>query len=231
MNDIRTITLDLDDTLWAIQPVIKRAERRLYAWLQERYPRITAKFSPAAILEMRNRIVAEHPGQGHDFTFLRREVLRKLANAGGYDEGLVDDAMAVFNEVRNDVRVYPEVRPTLTVLRRSYRLLAVTNGNANLDIIGISELFDDVISAANAGAAKPAREIFAAAVSAGGAAANQTLHVGDHPEHDVQGALDAGLKAVWINRHGSAWPKNLQQPDGVIRDVGQLFSILGSESR
>jgi putative hydrolase of the HAD superfamily len=231
MNNIRTITLDLDDTLWAIQPVIKRAERRLYAWLKERYPRITAKFSPAAIVELRNGIAAEHPNRGHDFAFLRREVLRKLANAGDYGEGLVDDAMAVFNEVRNDVRVYPEVRPTLTVLRRSYRLLAVTNGNANLETIGISELFDDVISASVAGAAKPAREIFDVAVKAGGATADQTLHVGDHPQHDVQGALDAGLKAVWINRHGSAWPKDLQQPDRVIRDVGQLISILGPANR
>ncbi len=231
MNDIRTITLDLDDTLWAIQPVIKRAERRLYAWLQEHYPRITAAVSPAAILELRERIVAEYPDQGHDFTFLRRAVLRKLAETAGYGEGLVDKAMAVFDAVRNDVRVYPDVRPTLVVLRRSYKLLAVTNGNANLDTIGISELFDEVISAAVAGAAKPAREIFDVAVRAGGATAEQTLHVGDHPEHDVQGALDAGLKAVWINRHGVAWPKNLQQPDGVIRNVGQLISILGSANR
>lgn len=231
MNDIRTITLDLDDTLWEINPVIKRAERRLYAWLDEHYPRITAKFSPAAVLEMRDRVVAEYPDQSHDFTFLRRAALTKIGVAAGYGAGLVDAAMGVFNEVRNDVRVFPEVRPTLTVLRRSYRLIAVTNGNANLDTIGIGELFDDIISATTAGVAKPAQQIFDTAVRAGGASADQTLHVGDHPEHDVQGARDAGLKAVWVNRNDHVWPKNLRQPDGIIHNVGQLLSLLESAGR
>ncbi len=231
MKDIRTITLDLDDTLWAIHPVIKRAERRLYEWLDEHYPRITAKFSPAAILEMREGIVVEYPDQSHDFTFLRRAVLTKIGIAAGYDAGLVDDAMVVFNEVRNDVRVFPEVRPALTVLRRSYRLIAVTNGNANLDTIGISELFDDIISATEAGAAKPAQQIFDTAVRAGGASADQTLHVGDHPEHDIQGARDAGLKAVWVNRNDYVWPQNLRQPDGIIHNIGQLLSLLESAGR
>ena len=44
VNGIRTITLDLDDTLWEIHPVIRRAEKRLYEWLGERYPRITEMF-------------------------------------------------------------------------------------------------------------------------------------------------------------------------------------------
>ena len=56
MNGIRTITLDLDDTLWAIHPVIRRAETRLYQWLGENYPRITQMFEPADIWEVRKRV-------------------------------------------------------------------------------------------------------------------------------------------------------------------------------
>ena len=226
MRDIRTITLDLDDTLWAIYPVIVRAERTLYEWLQEHYPRITDKFSADAMVQMRNDIIAEYRDKGHDFTFLRRAVLGKIGKAAGYGSDYVDAAMDVFQAVRNDVELFPEVRPTLEELGKHYRVIAVTNGNANLDRIGIRELFDDVVSAAKTGAAKPAREIFDVAVEAGGAKAHETLHVGDHPEIDVVGAREAGLRAVWVNRHGEDWPDHLQSPDAIVRDVGELLAML-----
>ena len=226
MRDIRTITLDLDDTLWAIHPVITRAERTLYEWLQQHYPRITAMFSADALTRMRNDIVNQHWDKSHDFTFLRRAVLGRIGEAAGYGQDYIDDAMDVFQAVRNDVDVFPEVRPTLQALGESYRIIAVTNGNASLERIGIRDLFDDVVSAANAGAAKPARKIFDVAVEAGGAAAHETLHVGDHPEIDVVGASEAGLRSVWVNRHGEDWPDHLQRPDGIVRDVGELLGIL-----
>ena len=230
MRGIRTITFDLDDTLWAIYPVIMRAERALYEWLGENYPRITGMYSHDEILKLRESIVFEYPGQSHDFTFMRRTVLGRLGIAAGYGEDLVDDAMALFHEFRNDVELFPEVRPALDALRKSYKVIAVTNGNANLDKIGIRDLFHDVVSAASAGAAKPDRQIFDAAVEAGGANADQTLHVGDHPEIDVAGALDAGLKSVWVNRNGDDWPGHLQQPDGIVRDIGELPTLLGCEA-
>jgi putative hydrolase of the HAD superfamily len=227
MQDIRTITLDLDDTLWAIHPVIERAEKTLYQWLQEHYSRVTEMFSPADLLKMRDSIVFEYPGKSHDFTFMRRTVLARIGVAAGYDDELVEGAMAVFQSIRNDVDVFPEVRPTLNALGENYCVIAVTNGNANLDTIGLRDLFDDVISAASAGAAKPAREIFEMAVNAGGAKPHETLHVGDHPEVDVVGANEAGLKSVWVNRNGDEWPGHLQSPDGVVENVGELLSLLG----
>jgi len=44
LNDIRTITIDLDDTLWDIMPVIQRAEMLLRDWLARYYPRMTERF-------------------------------------------------------------------------------------------------------------------------------------------------------------------------------------------
>jgi putative hydrolase of the HAD superfamily len=230
MQGIRTITLDLDDTLWAIHPVIVRAEKALYAWLQEHYPRITERFSPEEFLHMRENIATENRGKSHDFTFLRRKVLSKVSAAAGYGEAPVDGAMALFSAYRNDVEVFPEVRPALSALGRKYRVIAVTNGNANLDTIGIRDLFDNVVSASMAGAAKPDREIFDVAVRKGGAQSHETLHVGDHPEADVVGAINAGLRSVWVNRHGDDWPDHLQRPDGIVKDIGDLLALLGMQS-
>jgi putative hydrolase of the HAD superfamily len=226
VQGIRTITLDLDDTLWPIGPVIQRAEARLYAWLAAHYPRITEMFSPEAIRKVRNAVIAEHGDRLHDLAFLRRTVLGRMSEAAGYGTGMVDDAFSIFNEERNRVDVFPEVRPALSRLRRSYTLIALTNGNANLSKIGLRDLFDDVVSATTAGAAKPDREIFDLAVQAGGAAAHETLHVGDDPEHDVHGARLAGLRTAWVNRNGDEWPEELPAPDRIVRDVGDLAALL-----
>jgi len=231
VNGIRTITLDLDDTLWEIHPVIRRAEQRLYAWLGENYPRITEQFEPADLREVRARVVVEHADRAHDLTFLRHTVLMEVAAAAGYREFLVEEAFAVFDEVRNDVEIFPEARPALLALKERFTLIAVTNGNANLEKIGIGDLFDGHVNAAMAGAAKPARPIFDAAVQAGGAGAEETLHVGDHPLYDVHGAHEAGLRTVWVNRSGDEWPDEYAPPDVEVQHVGELAEIFsGSES-
>ena len=227
MNNIRTITLDLDDTLWAIHPVIKRAEARLYAWMSDNYPRITELFDPDDLLEVRSQVMAEHKDRLHDLTFLRRTILARLGAAAGYGEHYVDEAFAVFIEARNEVTLFPEARPALEALSEHYSIIAVTNGNADLEKIGIRELFDDVISAARVGAAKPERLIFDMAVKAGGASADRTLHVGDHPLYDVHGARDAGLRAIWVNRNGDEWPGEYHSPDGEVQHVGELRDLLG----
>ena len=231
VKDIRAITLDLDDTLWAIHPVIHRAERGLYAWLGEHYPRITAMHSRAEILQQRAALADEFPEHSHDYTFMRRTVLARLGIAANYGEQLVDEAMAVFDALRNDVEIWPEVRPALEALRKNFVLVAVTNGNANLKMVGIDDLFHDVVTARTAGAAKPAQKIFDAAVRAGGAAPEQTLHVGDHPEFDVDGAIGAGLRAVWVNRSNKPWPKELRKPDAIVSHVGQLQALLQAAHR
>jgi 2-haloalkanoic acid dehalogenase type II len=231
VDDIRAITIDLDDTLWEIHPVIHRAERRLYEWLGEHYPRITAKFSRAAILAQRMAVADEFPEHNHDYTFMRRTVIGRLGVAADYGDGLVDDAMEVFDRVRNDVQLFPEVRPALAALRKEYVLVAVTNGNADLQRIGIDDLFHEFVSARTAGAAKPAKKIFDAAVQAGGADVTQTLHVGDHPEFDVHGACAAGLHTVWVNRSGKRWPAEFSKPDRIVTHVGQLPSLLAAARR
>jgi phosphoglycolate phosphatase-like HAD superfamily hydrolase len=42
---VRAIAFDLDNTLWAVEPVLLRAEARVYAWLEQHCPRITANLT------------------------------------------------------------------------------------------------------------------------------------------------------------------------------------------
>ncbi len=227
MNNIRAITLDLDDTLWEIHPVIRRAEQRLYEWLGENFPRITEMYTPTDLREVRAQIVIEFADRAHDLTFLRHTVLGRIGIAAGYGTDFIDDAFSVFDAIRNDVDIFPEVIPALEALGEQFRLIAVTNGNANLESIGIRHLFDDVVTAAMAGAAKPAPAVFDMAVQVGGASKAETLHVGDHPLYDVDGARAAGLRTAWVNRTESLWPDEYAAPELEVAHIGELPQLLG----
>ena len=226
MQDIRAITLDLDDTLWEIHPVIRRAEQTLYQWLTDNYPRITEKFTPDDMRDVRSQVVLEFADMSHDLTFMRRTVLSRVGSAAGYSDDFIDEAFAVFDAARNAVELFPEVIPALESLQANFRLIAVTNGNASLERIGIDHLFHDFITAASAGAAKPAQLIFDVAVSAGGATPATTLHVGDHPHYDVDGARVAGLRTAWVNRTSAVWPDDLPRPEVEVTHVGELARML-----
>ncbi len=226
MHRIRAITLDLDNTLWDIDPVIRRAEATLWAWLTDNYPRIPATFSPEALLEMREAVVEEHLDKSHDFRFLRKKVLTQVAVHAGYTADLVEPAFDVFDRARNEVDLYPDVMPGLEKLAGDFMLVAVTNGNANLERIGIRHLFEDVVAAAEAGFAKPARQIFEQAITRSGYSNEEILHVGDHPETDIDGARQVGMRTAWINRNGEEWPEDLPEPDAVVATIPELLDLL-----
>lgn len=226
LNDIRAITLDLDDTLWEIAPVIRRAEDALWCWLADHCPEIPRRHTRESALALREQIVQQHADRSHDLRFLRRAVLARMATDSGYSEDIVEPAFRVFDTARNTVELFPEVVPALESLSRRFTLVALTNGNADLDVIGIRRLFAGVVTAAEAGAAKPAAAIFERAVAVAGVEPEQTVHVGDHPEIDMAGAADAGLFTVWINRAGAEWPEHLRRPHAEIVSVGELQRVL-----
>jgi putative hydrolase of the HAD superfamily len=231
VQSIRAITLDLDDTLWEIGPVISRAETELWQWLTTNYPRIPQRVSPHDMLQLRLEIANEYPDKSHDFRFLRRRTLARIAVDSGYGEEIVEAAFEVFDIARNRIEFFPDVLPALEVLSKNFRLVAVTNGNANLTKIGIRHLFHDVVTAVDTGFAKPAEPIFAEAVRRAGVSRDSILHVGDHPENDVDGAKSAGLWSAWMNRNGEDWPAHLQQPDTVLTSMSDLHDLLEAGQR
>jgi HAD superfamily hydrolase (TIGR01549 family) len=219
----RVLSLDLDDTLWPVAPVIAAAEKALFAWLEARYPQAAHGHSVDSMRELRARIAAQFPEQSHDLTFLRRRALAEQFIAAGYPESLSDEALEVFLAARNRVECYPDVRPSLMRLRASYRLFAVSNGNADLERCGIGDLFEGHVTAIAAGAAKPDARIFAALRRMAGVSAVEVLHIGDDPLADVVGATQAGMQAVWLNREARRWPDTLAPPVRTVSTLAEIF--------
>ena len=226
---ILAITFDLDDTLWAIDPVIERAERLMHAWLDEHYPLLPQRYTPAALRALRDGIVDARPELAHDLSALRRESLRLAATQCGYGPEAADGAFAVMWQARNEVDLFADVLPVLEALAGRYAIGGLTNGNADIARIGLDGLLSFCVTAREVGFAKPHPAIFAAACSTTGSAPHQVLHVGDDPERDVHGARAAGMRTVWVNRDGKPWPGG-PPADAEVRDLHGLLALLDGDN-
>ena len=202
---LRAITLDHDDTLWPSGPALAAAEARLHTWLEQNAPAVAAALPPPQFAQFRRALAAELPRIAHDFTALRHETLSRAFALHGASGALVDAALEVFLAARSEVELYADVPAALERLSRRYRLVALSNGNADIERAGVGRFFSAVVNARSAGVGKPDPRIFHAACAAAGVPPEQALHAGDDPDFDVRGAARAGLRAAWINRPRAAW--------------------------
>lgn len=90
--------------------------------------------------------------------------------------------------------------------QRGLRLGVISNWTGDLEDVlkqtGLHSHFDFVLDSARIGHKKPHGPIFGEALRRAGVAPRQALHVGDSPEHDVEGAIASGLEAVLLDRMG-----------------------------
>lgn len=228
MHDLRTICLDLDDTLWELAPALERAERTVYEWFDVNYPRITERYSIAALRAERATTAAQFPGREHDLPLLRRATFARLAREAGYAEDLAEEAFATFQRVRNQVQPFADVHAGLARLARRAPVVALTNGTADLDAIGLGHYFTAVFTAAGVGAAKPDSRAFLAVCERLALRPTEVVHAGDHPLLDVDAARTAGLHAIWVDRGLHVWPENVRPAEYVVADLHELAELLGA---
>ena len=126
-------------------------------------------------------------------------------------------------------RPFEEVPEVLRAAReRGVRLVVVSNWDVSLhDVLeqtGLAPLLDGVVTSAELGSAKPHGAIFARGLELAGVAAGEAVHVGDSVEHDVAGALLAGIEPLLVVREGTT-------PDGPVpsgvRTIPTLRPLLG----
>jgi FMN hydrolase / 5-amino-6-(5-phospho-D-ribitylamino)uracil phosphatase len=228
MREVSAVIFDLDDTLWDVGPVILRAEHAMLQFLAERYPRVLDMHTLDSMRDLRARMGLEHPAMRHDFTWLRTQALLVHAREAGYPESMAHEAFEVFYRARNEVALYDDVLPSLALLSERYRLFAISNGNADLGTIGLARYFERSLAARDAGMLKPDPRIFTMLLDSAGVRASQALHVGDDPQADVEGARRAGIRPVWLNRHGANWPDSLPAPAHAVGSLAELVTLLGA---
>ena len=223
--DIRAISLDLDDTLWPIAPIIDRIESSVDQWLQLHCPEVASAWPIPAMRALRDKVAREHPELAHDFATQRRLTLRRAFAQFDLGEDWVERTYEIYVRVRNEVDCYADTAPALAAMAAQVPLISISNGTADLALIGLHEHFRFSVSAGEIGVAKPDAGIFAHACERLGVAPQHVLHVGDDPMADVAGARAAGMRTAWINRNAAPWTCT-QAPDLEVSDLDVLANWL-----
>src|SRR4051812_23398585 len=227
MKPIRAICFDLDNTLWDVWPVIRRAEQAVYDFLAERYPKAVENMTIEGMRDARVRVSLDYPHMAHDFSFLRRQALLEHAEACGYKPSMSEEAFEIFIAARNAVELYADVPAALQKLHERYRLFTASNGNADLTRIGLGHLFERTVAARDVGALKPDPVVFLKVLEGTDLSPEEVLFVGDDPELDVEGSRRVGMRPVWINRIEAIWPEHLESPVHSVTSLTELTALLG----
>ncbi|CBL47317.1 HAD-superfamily hydrolase [gamma proteobacterium HdN1] len=227
---IKLVTLDLDNTLWDAEPTIHQAHRDMVAWLVAQRPESTELLTPKVWAGLRRTLQAQQPEILYHPTAVRKAMLQ-LALAPlqlpiPQQQDLVEGAFEVFYDGRNQVKPYPEAITLLEHLATRVPVVAITNGNANLERIGIDQYFKAIVNAERAGVAKPHPGIFHLALSLGGnVSAQDALHVGDHALEDVEASKALGFQTVWL-KSGALDTTQHCEPTATAESISELVAII-----
>jgi putative hydrolase of the HAD superfamily len=233
---IQAMTFDLDDTLYNNWPYIIEAEKSLLSYIASKYPD-AKELDKSDWQQFKREALSVNPALFSDMGVLRQQVLTKgLANSGYAGDELdsaVTDCFNWFYYERSNFKVEQHIVDVLTQLSEAMPLIAITNGNVNLEQIGIGHCFQRVLKASLSSPMKPHPFMFEEAISELSAQLEITpkeiLHVGDNLEKDVLGATNVGMATAW---HACDRPMNLSHekvqvlPNVEIQDLNELLTLI-----
>ncbi len=215
---IRAVFFDLDDTLCDTIGTREERARRAFSLLCREHPRLdTESLVARAMAPAGDRLVTGVPA-----------VLRELGLAET-PTGTLAAGIWYFEGCLDLVRPHPGVVETVAVLRRSYTLGIVTNGETKLQRAKCAQLalgIEHVIISEECGHEKPDARIFRHAAAAAGTEPREAVFVGDRLDVDIGGAQAAGMRTVWFNHYGGAPDGGSPRPDAVIRRFTELPKAL-----
>ncbi|OOF59532.1 HAD-IA family hydrolase [Rodentibacter myodis] len=199
LQPFKVISFDLDDTLYDNREVIRTAVAKFLQYVQDltQCPTLEKEW-----LEQKEKIALENPLLSEDVTEWRKETLRQLLIKKGKNSAEIDRtlplAMQEFLYWRHQIHLPQETSVVLNALKKDYKLSVITNGNVDPSLIGLPP-FDLILRGGEHGRAKPHEDLFHQTADYFNVTPQEILHVGDNLTTDVQGAIQAGCQAVWIN--------------------------------
>ena len=182
------------------------AEQALKQWLGANAPGALALYDQAEwVQQARRRAQAALADKPHDFSAMRRDMIGQALAQAGEQTDLATPAFEVFYAARQQVTLFDDALETWEFLAQRFPLAALTNGNADVQRVGLGAFFQCAVSAHEHGIAKPDPRIFWHTAERLNLAPEAVLHVGDDAALDILGARAAGMPCVWLNRQGAPW--------------------------
>jgi FMN hydrolase / 5-amino-6-(5-phospho-D-ribitylamino)uracil phosphatase len=227
LSRVTTIVFDADGTLWDFDAAMHRALALTGEQMERLVPGSGGQVTVPALVAWRDAAARDHAGEGWSHEAIRLESFRRaLAALGRPDDRLALDLAAFYLERRfSEMRLYDDVLPALTALRRRYTFVLLTNGNSYPERCGLAGVFAFTVLGQECGLSKPDRRIYELALARAGCTAAQVVSVGDSLENDVAGPQRCGIAGVWLNRQARPLPDGYA-PDHVIASLGELSALL-----
>ncbi|MBW7847745.1 MAG: noncanonical pyrimidine nucleotidase, YjjG family [Bacteroidales bacterium] len=226
------IFFDLDNTLWDFDASSAHTFELVYAHFHLKELGVSSLKAFVERYHLHNDRMWALYREGK----MEKDILRNLRfELTLNDFGTADPVLAktiadfyLYHAPRN-VFLLPDAIETLACLSRSFSLHIITNGfeevqHIKLETSGMGRFFDQVITSEAAGVKKPDPGIFSFALEKTGAKANESLMVGDDLVVDVEGAIMAGMDAVFFNPNQlNGWKSEARE----IRQLSDLCELLG----
>ncbi|WP_213995223.1 HAD-IA family hydrolase [Arsukibacterium sp.] len=226
LTPLQALSFDLDDTLYDNAPVIAAAEQAMLSALAAHAPQ-SSQTDSDFWWQHRLKLAKVEPELRHDIGRWRllgiEAGLLELGIARAEAKKVAQQGYDAFLDARTRISLSAEVKALLAALARQYRLIAITNGNACINKMGLGDLFEFSLQAGPDGKMKPYPDMFNVAAERLKLAPSQILHIGDSHRADVMGALAAGCQTAWLDHHQQV--VNIL-PHIRLTDVRQLGALI-----
>ncbi|MFV8327472.1 YjjG family noncanonical pyrimidine nucleotidase [Flavobacterium sp. ZS1P14] len=220
-NIIKDVFFDLDHTLWDFD---KNSELTFEAIFNRNHPTIEIREFIEKYVPINQACwkLYQYDKISHDE--LRYTRLKHSFDAINYaisDEEIETIAQEYIQRLPENNHLFDGTFEVLDYLNEKYKLHIITNGFAEvqfkkLNNSNIGSYFRTITNSEMAGVKKPNPVIFEYALELAKAKKEYSIMIGDCIEADVQGALDAGLDAIFFNGSNIPVPHTIKQVNHLL---------------
>ena len=226
---IRAVFFDVDFTLIYPGPTFQ-AEGYRRACAAHGIEVDPAKFDEATAASSFILDEVEEQIYKHDiFIHYTASIIEKM---GGRGANVIQVAGEIYDQwsVNHHFEMYDDVAPVLDELQKRGTIVGlISNSHRSLDAFrehfSLANIISVSVSGAEHGYMKPHRSIFDAALDRAKVTAGEAMMVGDSFKHDIEGALNAGWRAVLLRRSGER-PANAPEGLPIITTLSDLPDLL-----
>ncbi|OHT44706.1 YjjG family noncanonical pyrimidine nucleotidase [Flavobacterium tructae] len=218
---ITDVFFDLDHTLWDFDKNSEMAFDRIF---KSKYPEIKTedfieKYAP--INQECWKLYQNDKITHLELRYNRLKFSFDALNCTMSDESINEIANDYIEFLTDNNHLFEGAIEVLEYLKPKYKLHIITNGFANvqdkkINNAALSGYFETITNSELAGVKKPNSIIFDYALSAAKASKENSVMIGDCLDADVNGALNAGLDAIFFNEKRIEAPQNIKQVNHLL---------------
>ncbi|XP_004484160.1 N-acylneuraminate-9-phosphatase [Dasypus novemcinctus] len=237
LSRLRAVFFDLDNTLIDTAGASRKGMLEVIKLLQSKYhykeeaevicDKVQVKLSSECFDPSKTCIT--------DLRISHWEETIQETKGGSANRKLAEECYFLWKSTRlQHMTLAEDVKAMLTDLRKEVRLLLLTNGDRQtqrekIEACACQSYFDAIVVGGEQKEEKPAPSIFYYCCDLLRVQPDDCVMVGDTLETDIQGGLNAGLRAtVWINKIGIAPQNSSPVPHYIVSSVLELPAVLQS---